>query len=154
MLTLGGAVADLALSADAQGVLQRMVRLALVEADLGAAGAFQLGVSFRPQPELTPLKRSSFVKVYASTRLHIYTIIDCGGHRRQYPPVSYEAPSAMRSAPSLRTGPIRNGAAATSDTSRPYNHGRSSARSGGYIVTYCARRGRTVRFGLAPCGKS
>ncbi len=37
VLAFGGAVADLALATDAQGVLQRMVRLALVEADLSAA---------------------------------------------------------------------------------------------------------------------
>lgn len=37
VLALGGTVADFALASDPQGVLQRMVRLALVEADLGAA---------------------------------------------------------------------------------------------------------------------
>ena len=36
VLALGGAVTDIALSADVQGVLQHVVRLALVEADLGA----------------------------------------------------------------------------------------------------------------------
>lgn len=37
VLALGGSIADLALAADAQGILQRVVRLALVEADMGAA---------------------------------------------------------------------------------------------------------------------
>ena len=37
VLALGSAVAHLALAADPQGILQRVVRLALVEADLGAA---------------------------------------------------------------------------------------------------------------------
>ena len=37
VLAFGGAVTDFALTADAQGVLERVVRFALVEPDPGAA---------------------------------------------------------------------------------------------------------------------
>ena len=53
MLAFGGAVADFALTADAQGVLERVVRFALVEPNLGLA--LQFGVEQPVDDEERPL---------------------------------------------------------------------------------------------------
>lgn len=53
VLTLGGAVADLALAADAQGILQCMVRFAFVEADLRSA--LHAGIEYPFDDEQRPL---------------------------------------------------------------------------------------------------
>ena len=53
VLAFGGAVADFALTADAQGVFERVVRFALVEPDLGPA--LQFGVEQPVDDEERPL---------------------------------------------------------------------------------------------------
>ena len=58
VLSFAGAVADFALTADAQGVFQSMMRLALVETDLGAA--LHVGVEQPVDDEQRPLDPSYF----------------------------------------------------------------------------------------------
>jgi hypothetical protein len=57
-LTFGGAIADFALAADAQGVFQGMVGFAFVQADLGAA--LHVGVDQPVDDEQRPFDPSDF----------------------------------------------------------------------------------------------
>jgi hypothetical protein len=60
VLAFGGAVADFALAADAKGVLQGMVRLALVESDLGEA--LHVGIKQPFRDEERALDTSDFAQ--------------------------------------------------------------------------------------------
>lgn len=60
VLTFGGAIADFALAADAQGVFQGMVGFTFVQADLGAA--LHVGVEQPVDDEQRPFDPSDFLQ--------------------------------------------------------------------------------------------
>jgi hypothetical protein len=60
VLAFGGAIADFALSTDAQRVLEGMMRLALIQADLGAA--LHVGIERPFEDEQRPFNPSDFLE--------------------------------------------------------------------------------------------
>lgn len=71
ILTLAGAVPDLALSVELDGVLQRVVRLALVETDLHPARAVAIGPDVKTPPvAILRTIRRFFLRYLQSNVLH------------------------------------------------------------------------------------